>query len=103
NVYVYVSGYSRIRSPNELAGCMDAPAGDPRSASFRIEVIRVPLANPERAEVVNSPHLLADLVGRIRHAEPAGPGGRGGRDRSVDTDPGERGCHDITTYSHIGL
>ncbi len=83
NIYVYVSGYSSIRSPKELAGCQDAPAGDSASARFRIEVIKVPLKNPERAAVVNSPHLLADLSGRTVHAPPPSDtgarGGRGGR------------------------
>ena len=83
NIYVYVSGYSSIRSSKELAGCQDAPAGDSASARFRIEVIKVPLKNPERAAVVNSPHLLADLSGRTVHAPPPSDtgarGGRGGR------------------------
>ncbi len=90
NVYVYVSGYSGVRSSTEVPGCQSAPAGDSTSAQFRIEVIRVPLAHPEQAKVVNSPHLLADLSGRTVHAPPAsdtgarggrggGRGGRGGR------------------------
>jgi hypothetical protein len=83
NVYVYVSGYSAVRSATELAGCLTAPAGDSLSAQFRIEVIKVPLAHPERAKVVNSPHLLADLSGRTVHAPPPSDtgarGGRGGR------------------------
>ncbi|HEY4219045.1 MAG TPA: hypothetical protein VGM67_18010 [Gemmatimonadaceae bacterium] len=89
NIYIYVSGYSGIRSATELPGCMAAPAGDSSSAQFRIEVIKVPLAHPEQAKVVNSPHLLADLSGRTVHAPPptdtgarggrGGGGGRGGR------------------------
>ena len=70
NIYIYVSGYSSIRSSKEVAGCQDAPAGDSASARFRIEVIKVPLTNPEQAKVVNSPHLLADLTGRTVHAPP---------------------------------
>ena len=95
NIYIYVSGYSAIRSSKELANCQDAPAGDSTSARFRIEVIKVPLKNPERSAVVNSPHLLADLAGRTVHAPPpsdtggrggrAGAGGRGGRGGAVDT------------------
>lgn len=112
NVYIYVSGYSRIRSSTELAGCMDAPAGDPRSAQFRIEIIKVPLNNPAQAEVVNSPHLLADLTGRLRHADPPEPGrgggggggGRGGGGGGGGAPQiGQSGCHDITTYDYIGL
>lgn len=80
NIYIYVSGYSGVRSAQELAGCQQAPAGDSSSAQFRIEVIRVPLAHPEQAKVVNSPHLLADLQGRTVHAPPpSDTGARGGR------------------------
>src|SRR5207253_4287757 len=37
NVYVYISGSSRVRSPSELAGCVSAmPEADSNSALFRI-------------------------------------------------------------------
>jgi len=62
NVYVYVSGSSVVRSSSELPGCSDAmPEEDPNSALFRIEVIRVPLANPEQAGIVSSPRIFDDL------------------------------------------
>lgn len=126
SIYIYVSGYSSIRSAKELAGCQDAPAGDSASARFRIEVIKVPLKNPERAAVVNSPHLLADLSGRTVHAPPptdtGGRGGRGGRGGPPGaagrggppagapagagggrgTGVGQSGCHDITAYPGSG-
>ncbi len=128
NIFIYVSGYSSVRSPKELAGCQDAPAGDSASARFRIEVIKVPLKNPERAAVVNSPHLLADLAGRTVHAPPptdtgarggrggagaagAGAGGAagGGAGRPAGPPPaargggvGQSGCHDITAYPGSG-
>jgi len=63
NVYIYVSGSSPVRSADELPGCSDAPPSeDPNSALFRIEVIRVPLANPAAAEIVSSPRLFQNLV-----------------------------------------
>jgi hypothetical protein len=127
NIYIYVSGYSAVRSATELAGCRAAPAGDSTSAQFRIEIIQVPLDHPERAKVVNSPHLLADLSGRTVHAPPpsdtAGRGGRGGRGGGRGGAPvagaggrgavpagmpaaapsvGQSGCHDITSYPAIG-
>jgi hypothetical protein len=113
NIYIYVSGYSSVRSAKEVPGCASAPAGDSTSAQFRIEVIRVPLAQPEQAKVVNSPHLLADLSGRKVHAPPpsdtgARPG-RGGRGAGAARPPrppaplvGQSGCHDITSYPAIG-
>ena len=63
NVYIYVSGSSLVRPAEELPGCSGASLEeDPNSALFRIEVIRVPLANPEQAAVVSSPRIFADLV-----------------------------------------
>ncbi|CAN5649530.1 hypothetical protein BH23GEM9_BH23GEM9_33030 [soil metagenome] len=68
NVYIYVSGSAGVRPDAELPGCSDAPPGqDPNSALFRIEVVRVPLANPERAAIVSSPRIFDDLVAPPRH------------------------------------
>ena len=48
NVYIYVSGTSFVRQPEELAGCSgETPDKDPNTALFRIEVIKVPLAAPQ--------------------------------------------------------
>ncbi|MFL5608016.1 MAG: LVIVD repeat-containing protein [Gemmatimonadaceae bacterium] len=70
NVYVYISGSSGVRSPNELAGCVSAaPEVDPNSALFRIEVIKVPLAHPEQAAIVSSPRIFNDLAAPARHGE----------------------------------
>jgi len=72
NVYVYVSGSSFVRSPNELAGCSDqAPDRDSSSEQFKIEVIQVPLAHPEQARVVTKPAILAGLVHAGTHPEAA--------------------------------
>ena len=70
NVYVYISGSARVRSPSELPGCVKAlPQDDPNSALFRIEVIKVPLAHPERAAIVSSPRIFNNLVKPARHGE----------------------------------
>jgi LVIVD repeat-containing protein len=70
NVYVYISGSAPVRSPNELAGCaIGMPSKDPNSAWFRIEVIKVPVAHPERAAVVSSPRIFNDLVAPPKHGE----------------------------------
>jgi hypothetical protein len=68
NVYVYISGSAGIRSPNELAGCVRA-VNDPGTAYFRIEVIKVPLANPTAAAIVSSPRFFENLVAPQRHGE----------------------------------
>jgi hypothetical protein len=70
NVYVYISGSANVRSPSELPGCINAPpTKDPNSALFRIEVIKVPLAHPEQAAIVNSPRIFNDLAAPARHGE----------------------------------
>ncbi len=117
NVYIYVSGSSSVRSPTELPGCSAlAPDTDPNSALFRIEVIRVPLANPERAAIASSPRIFNDLPAPARHAEnpedirpPANPpaAGGGGAAAAAAAAPAPRlgpsQCHDITVYPAIGL
>ena len=68
NIYVYVSGSAPVRPEEELAGCSDAmPSEDPNSALFRIEVIKIPLANPEQAAIVSSPRIFDDLVEPPQH------------------------------------
>jgi hypothetical protein len=68
NVYIYVSGSAQVRPAEELPGCVALPPWeDPQSALFRIEVIRVPLANPEQAAIVSSPRIFEDLVEPPRH------------------------------------
>lgn len=68
NVYVYISGSAPVRPEEELPGCSSAlPEDDPDSALFRIEVIQVPLANPENAAIVSSPRIFEDLEAPPRH------------------------------------
>ncbi len=100
NLYVYASGVGGVRSAKELAGCSgSAPAEDPNTSLYSIDVIQVPLAAPERARIVNRPRIFADMsTGAI-----AGlwPGGAHGEDtqRSAVTNQ----CHDITAYPEVGL
>lgn len=68
NIYVYVSGSAPVRPEEELPGCVSAlPDDDPDSALFRIEVIKVPLDNPEQAAIVTSPRIFEDLQAPSRH------------------------------------
>jgi hypothetical protein len=68
NVYIYVSGSAPVRPEEELPGCSSAmPDEDPNSALFRIEVIKVPLANPEQAAIVNSPRIFENLTEAPEH------------------------------------
>jgi hypothetical protein len=101
NVYVYVSGTSFVRQPEELEGCSgEKPDKDPNTALFRIDVIKVPLAAPQEAKVVSSPRVFIDpRTGAINGLNNGGTHGKKGAEKPADTDQ----CHDITVYSAIGL
>jgi hypothetical protein len=101
NVYIYVSGTSFVRKPEELAGCSgEKPDKDPNTALFRIEVIRVPVATPQDAKVVSSPRVFIDArTGAMNGLNNGGTHGKKDSEKPKDTDQ----CHDITVYSAIGL
>jgi hypothetical protein len=101
NVYIYVSGTSFVRQPEELAGCSgEAPDKDPNTALFRIDVIKVPLAAPQDAKVVSSPRVFIDpRTGALNGLNNGGTHGKKGSEKPADTNQ----CHDITVYSAIGL
>jgi hypothetical protein len=127
NVYIYVSGTAGVRSADELPGCADGGIDDPNTARFRLEVIKVPLAAPERAAIVSSPRIFNGLPVPPRDADrdaidaaaraaaaaargtPAagvssGPSGERGRGNGPPPPPtGPNQCHDITVYPEIGL
>jgi len=70
NVYVYISGSAPVRSPTELPGCVrQSPDSNPNSSLFRIEVIRVPLANPQQAAVIGGARFLDSLAPPPQHGE----------------------------------
>ena len=99
NVYIYISGTGPARSPNELAGCSGrTPDEDPNTSLFRIDVIRVPVAAPQNAKIVNSPRIFSDASGKIAGLWKGGAHGEGTQSTSETNQ-----CHDITVYSAIGL
>lgn len=99
NVYLYVSGTSFVRQDEELAGCSGGtPDKNPNTALFRIDVIKVPVKNPQESKVVSSPRIFMDS----RTSQIAGltnGGTHGALDKPTPTDQ----CHDITAYSEMGL
>src|ERR1700745_476741 len=101
NVYIYVSGTSFVRQPEELAGGSgEGPDKDPNTSLFRIDVIKVPLTAPEQAKVVSSPRVFIDArTGAMNGLSNGGSHGKKGPEKPSDTDQ----CHDITVYSAIGL
>jgi hypothetical protein len=102
NVYIYVSGTSFVRRPEELAGCsgVEEPEKDPNTALFRIDVIKVPVAAPQDAKVVSSPRVFMDArTGAMNGLTNGGTHGKKGPEKPKETNQ----CHDITVYSAIGL
>ena len=95
---VYNSGTSAVRRELELPGCI-AEAGDIRTALFRIDVIEIPLADPSRARIIDSPALFADpATGSLAGLWRGGRHGEGTQETSL-TDR----CHDITVFPSRNL
>jgi hypothetical protein len=112
NLYVYVNGTAGIRSPLELAGCKSLPQGTPLStpqfdqelSQWRIEVIRVPLAAPQNAAVVNTPRLMGDPdTGQINTLQNANPAPLHPSGIPWGPSPTSDSCHDITVYPELDI
>ncbi|MBK7831697.1 MAG: hypothetical protein IT358_06185 [Gemmatimonadaceae bacterium] len=101
-LYIYVSGSQGARPATEVAGCKegDDPA-DESNSLFRLDVIKVDLRAPEKAEVVTGARIFTGLdaapraAGRPQRGRPAAAG-------APTTPPpaptGPRNCHDVTAY-----
>jgi uncharacterized protein (DUF305 family) len=98
-IIVYNSGTSSVRSEEELAGCVSGLPGDDETALFSIDVIEIPLADPARSRIVDSPRVFADEeTGRIAGLWTGGDHGEGTQ-RTSRTDQ----CHDITVFPALDL
>jgi hypothetical protein len=93
-VFIYVSGSQGAREAME--GCVngDDPA-DESNSLYRLDIIRVPLANPAQASVVGGARIFTGLDPAPRRG-----GGEGGGRRS---NTGPRNCHDVTAYPALNL
>ena len=100
NVYIYISGTGPVRQGEELAGCSGGdPDQNPDTALFRIDIIKVPLAHPEQAKIVNSPRIFSDAqTGAINGLWKGGNHGEG-----TQTTSSTNQCHDITLFASMGL
>src|SRR3989454_10861758 len=100
NLYIYGSGTGTVRSAEELAGCSGLkPEEDPNTALFSIDVIKVPLAAPQNAKIVNRPRIFADpATGAINGLWAGGEHGPG-----TQKTPETNQCHDITVFPEVGL
>jgi hypothetical protein len=102
NVYIYVQGTAGVRPPAELAGCDGLSSGPPAGENpsrWRIEVIKVPLASPQDAAIVNAPRLFRNpdtgAVDGLQNA-PQTPNHPSGA--AWGPTPITDACHDITVY-----
>ncbi len=96
---VYNSGTSRIRDEEELAGCIGDVPGDDRTALFRIDVIEIPLSDPSKSRIVDSPAVFADPeTGRLAGLWQGGDHG----DDTQETNSTNH-CHDITVFPSLNL
>jgi hypothetical protein len=99
NIYVYGQGTGAVRSGEELADCSAGdPKENPNTALFSIDIIKVPLAAPEKAAIVNRPRIFADAGGNIAGLWSGGDHGPGTQRTSVTNQ-----CHDITVFPEVGL
>ncbi len=100
NIYVYGSGTSRVRPEEEMEGCTDdSPFENPETALFRIDVIRIPVANPADAAIINRPYVFSDPESGVIAGLWEGGDHGDGTQRTSETNA----CHDITAYPEIGL
>ncbi|MFN3726232.1 MAG: DUF305 domain-containing protein [Allosphingosinicella sp.] len=98
-IIVYASGTSSVRRSEELEGCVGDVPGDSRTSLFRIDVIEIPVADPSRARIIDSPAVFADpATGNLAGLWRGGSHGEGTQDTSR-TDQ----CHDITVFPSRNL
>jgi len=98
-IYIYVGGSAAVRDSSELPGCSDGTVEEnPNTAHYRVDIIRVPLDNPEQAEVIGYARIFEGLPR---------PPGRAGVAFSDTTQAwralGPRGCHDLTAFPALNL
>jgi len=110
-IYLYVSGGQMARPETELAGCKNGtdPA-DPTNSLFMLDIIRVPLDNPEKAEVIPGARIFTGLdeSGECkRFCAPVDPRRQAAGARraatNVEMPTTPRNCHDVTAYPEMNL
>jgi len=114
NIYLYNSGTSGVRDAGELAGCENAnvnnqaPVTTGNPTQWRIDVIKVPLADPGSAAIVSQPRIFTDpATGAFNGLQntptcmSATPEPAGCRHPSGDPYgpvPNTNTCHDVTSF-----
>jgi hypothetical protein len=110
NLYIYNSGTAGVRPALELEGCENAalteePVTEGNPTQWRIDVIKVPLADPGAAEIVSQPRIFTDvetgafngLQNTLPNTETHPSGEFYGPTPNTNT------CHDVTAFPEIGL
>ncbi len=93
-IIVYNSGTASVREEEELEGCFAGTPGDNRTALFRIDVIEIPVANPAKSRIVDSPAVFADpKTGRLAGLWTGGDHGDDTQETRITNQ-----CHDITVF-----
>ncbi|MFG3684997.1 LVIVD repeat-containing protein [Micromonospora sp. NPDC047740] len=104
NIYIYVSGTTSVRPATTMEGCNNNAADGENPSRWRIDVIKVPLAAPQQAAVVNQPRLFQDpQTGRIDGLQNGPQTPRHPSGSTWSPSPNTNACHDITAYPEIGL
>jgi hypothetical protein len=104
NLYVYVSGTAGPRPATTLAGCNNNPANGENPSRWRIDIIKVPLADPAAAAVVGGPRLFTDpATGALDGLQNTPPTPLHPSGTPWSPTPTTDSCHDITTFPAIGL
>lgn len=100
SVYVYVSGTGDVRPAGELATCSNgSPESDSATARFRIDIIKLAVAAPGDARIVNRPRIFANQRTNAISGLWSGGSHGAGTQETAETDQ----CHDITVYPALGL
>ena len=104
NVYIYIQGTAGVRPASTMAGCDNGPATNPNPSQWRIEVIKVPVADPTASAIVSEPRLFKnETTGALNGLQnapqtPLHPSGI-----AWGPTPDTNSCHDITVYPEIDL
>ncbi|MEO7083417.1 MAG: hypothetical protein ABI442_06265 [Gemmatimonadaceae bacterium] len=110
-IYLYVSGSQGARPATELAGCNNGTdPNDEKNSLYRLDVIKVPLNDPTKAEVVTGARIFENMTPAPQRAgarRGGGGGRRGGAAGAAEGPPpaptGPRNCHDVTSYPALHL
>lgn len=99
NVYIYNSGTSGVRPAAELAGCSSGGPTSENPSQWRIDVIKVPLAEPQTASIVSQPRIFTDpATGAVNGLQNGPTQPRHPSGSTYSPNPNTNTCHDVTSF-----